>query len=44
VDLTSFSGRELQARFEALRRPHPALPEPGPEPEVPASAFAARIS
>jgi protein required for attachment to host cells len=44
VDLTSFSGRELQARFEALRPQAPALPEPGSESEVPASAFAARIS
>ena len=44
VDLTSFSGRELQARFEALRPQPPALPEAGTEADMPASPFAARIS
>lgn len=44
VDLTSFSGRELQARFEALRPQVPALPEPGPESDLPVSAFATRIN
>lgn len=44
VDLTAFSGRELQARFEALRPQSPALLEPGSESGVPASAYAGRIS
>lgn len=44
VDLTAFSGRELQARFEALRPQAPALLEPGSESGMPASAYAGRIS
>jgi protein required for attachment to host cells len=42
VDLTSFSGRELETRFEALRPPPPALPEP--EAEQGPGPFAARVS
>ena len=47
VDLTSFSGRELQARVEALRPAPAALPEPeaGEEGAGPGAApWAARLS
>ena len=42
VDLTSFSGRELQARVEALRPLPPALPEP--EAGRPGVQIGARLS
>jgi protein required for attachment to host cells len=42
VDLTSFSGRELQARVEALRPLAPALPEP--EAGRPGVQIGARLS
>jgi len=43
VDLTSFSGRELLARFEALQ-PRAAALESLPEPEQAPATWAARIS
>lgn len=43
VDLTSFSGRELQARFAALQPRAAALQSP-PEPEQAPATWAARIS
>jgi hypothetical protein len=42
VDLTSYTGRELENRFEALRPAQPLLPEL--EPEQPRSVGEMRLS